>query len=108
MVVGCFSTALLTAATLYGLPVARVGTELVLSRLRPFENSNRLPATLVDALVPDLGTLGPPGTATAGPAELARAAELSRVVGYLMQPRLHPELRPEASAWLRAHWRAVL
>lgn len=54
LVVGCFSTALLTASALYGLPVARVGTEMLLDRLSPYENSNRMPVTLVDALLPEL------------------------------------------------------
>jgi len=35
LVAGCFSTALLTASVLYGLPVARAGTELLLERLTP-------------------------------------------------------------------------
>lgn len=46
LVVGFFSTALLTASQLYGLPVARLGTELMLERLTPFHNSNRIPVTL--------------------------------------------------------------
>ncbi|MYR60501.1 hypothetical protein GTY54_31135, partial [Streptomyces sp. SID625] len=54
LVVGCFSTALLTASTLYGLPVARTGTGMLLERLTPYENSNRVPVTIVDALLPDL------------------------------------------------------
>ncbi len=54
LVVGCFSTALLTASALYGLPVARVGTEVLLERLTPYENSNRVPVTVVDALLPDV------------------------------------------------------
>ena len=55
--VGCFSTAMLTASSLYGLPVTRLGTELMLERLSPFQNSNRIPITLVDALIPDLASL---------------------------------------------------
>lgn len=54
LVVGCFSTGLLTAATLYGLPVARTGTDAILARLTPYPNSNRVPLALVDALLPDL------------------------------------------------------
>lgn len=56
LVVGCFSTALLTASTCYGLPVARLGTELVLERMSPLANLNRIPALLVDETVPDLAT----------------------------------------------------
>ncbi len=36
LVVGCFSTALLTASALYGLPVAGVGTGPLLDRLTPY------------------------------------------------------------------------
>ncbi|MCD9142776.1 alpha-2,8-polysialyltransferase family protein [Streptomyces albireticuli] len=54
LVVGCFSTALLTARAFYGLRVARTGTDLLLERLSPYQNSNRVPVTLVDALLPGL------------------------------------------------------
>ena len=54
LVVGCFSTALLTASAFYGIPVARTGTDLLLDRLTPYENSNRVPVTVVDALLPPL------------------------------------------------------
>jgi hypothetical protein len=57
LVVGCFSTALMTASRLYGLPVARLGTDLLLERLSPFQNGNRIPAIIVDALVPELPSL---------------------------------------------------
>ncbi|MFF2653228.1 polysialyltransferase family glycosyltransferase [Streptomyces sp. NPDC058045] len=99
LVVGCFSTALLTASTLYGLPVARVGTELLLERLTPYQNSNRVPVTLVDALLPELADRA------AVEAQSVRSAAaglggLVTAVGYAMQPRLHPELRPDAEAYL--------
>ncbi|NUL31691.1 hypothetical protein HRW09_19545, partial [Streptomyces lunaelactis] len=62
LVAGCFSTALFTASTFYGIPVARIGTEPLLDRLTPYQNSNRVPLTIVDALVPDLaeGAAGAP------------------------------------------------
>lgn len=50
LVVSCFSTALASATALYGIPSAAVGTELLLGRLEPYENSNRVPAMIVDAL----------------------------------------------------------
>ncbi|MFK0114712.1 polysialyltransferase family glycosyltransferase [Streptomyces sp. NPDC090994] len=101
LVVGCFSTALLTASALYGLPVARVGTDTLLDRLTPFENSNRMPVTIVDALLPDLAdraavTERRPGTDTGALAELVRA------VGFTMQPRILPQLRPETEKYLSA------
>ncbi|MGY1454201.1 polysialyltransferase family glycosyltransferase [Streptomyces sp. SS8] len=108
LVVGCFSTALLTASALYGVPVARVGTGPLLDRLTPYQNSNRVPLTLVDALVPDLEAPGegegPRGEAVTGSAEAVRRAEpLVRAVGYCMQAERYPALRAEAEAWLAAH-----
>ncbi|MEU4658508.1 polysialyltransferase family glycosyltransferase [Streptomyces sp. NPDC023723] len=99
LVVGCFSTALLTASALYGLPVARIGTDTLLDRLTPFENSNRMPVTIVDAVLPDLAdpaavTGRRPGMDTDALAALVRA------VGYTMQPRILPELRPETEKYL--------
>ncbi|MFV0134035.1 polysialyltransferase family glycosyltransferase [Streptomyces sp. HMX87] len=101
LVVGCFSTALLTASALYGLPVARVGTGTLLERLTPYENSNRVPVTVVDALLPEV-------TDGAAVAEQRRGldpgalTELVRTVGFAMQPRILPGLRPEAERYLAA------
>ncbi|MDJ0382859.1 polysialyltransferase family glycosyltransferase [Streptomyces sp. G-G2] len=101
LVVGCFSTGLLTAATLYGLPVARTGTQAVLARLSPYPNSNRVPLTLVDALVPDLADPGPgPGPGVPDVAALLVA------VGFTMQPKVLPGRRAEAEAYLAAHLNA--
>ncbi|KND30681.1 MULTISPECIES: alpha-2,8-polysialyltransferase family protein [Streptomyces] len=102
LVVGCFSTALLTASALYGLPVARVGTGTLLDRLAPYENSNRVPVTIVDALLPELGdraavTSQKPGTAVTDLDGLVRA------VGFAMQPKIYPSLRAEAEAYLTRH-----
>ncbi|MFD7720497.1 polysialyltransferase family glycosyltransferase [Streptomyces sp. NPDC059814] len=98
LVVGCFSTALLTASAFYGLPVARVGTRTLLDRLTPFENSNRIPVTLVDALVPDLEDRGAgaalPAVAPDGLNDLVSA------VGFAMQPKIYPGLRPVAERYL--------
>ncbi|WP_037682872.1 alpha-2,8-polysialyltransferase family protein [Streptomyces griseus] len=102
LVVGCFSTALLTASALFGLPVARVGTGTLLERLTPYENSNRVPVTIVDALLPEL-TDGEavaeqrPGLDTDGLNDLVRA------VGFAMQPKIYPSLRAEAEAYLTRH-----
>ncbi|MGW1784308.1 alpha-2,8-polysialyltransferase family protein [Streptomyces sp. NPDC002143] len=102
LVIGCFSTALMTAAAFYGIPVARVGTELLLDRITPYENSNRVPLTVIDAALPDAerADLG-------APLELAGAAveltPLVRAVGYCMQSRKHHALRDETAAWLTEH-----
>ncbi|MFF9506238.1 polysialyltransferase family glycosyltransferase [Streptomyces sp. NPDC014724] len=105
LVVGCFSTALLTASAFYGLPVARVGTGMLLDRLAPYENSNRVPVTLVDALVPevtDRAAVERAGAA-ADPADLADLTGLVTAVGFAMQPKIHPGLRPAAERYLSAH-----
>ncbi|EST23453.1 hypothetical protein N566_25745, partial [Streptomycetaceae bacterium MP113-05] len=102
LVAGCFSTALLTAATVYGLPVARTGTELLLERLAPYQNSNRIPVTLVDVLLPDLADADAVRAWRAPGAEACREAvgALVRAVGYCMQAQIHPELREEAQRYL--------
>ncbi|BCK69030.1 hypothetical protein Srufu_029830 [Streptomyces libani subsp. rufus] len=100
LVVGCFSTALLTAATFYGLPTARTGTGLLLERLSPYQNSNRMPVTIVDALVPDLADRSehPRAHATAEGIE-----GLVTAVGYAMQHQIYPQLRPSAERYLATH-----
>ncbi|GAA5069570.1 hypothetical protein HNP84_001760 [Thermocatellispora tengchongensis] len=100
LVVGCFSTALATASRYFGLPVATMGCELLLERLTPYENSNRIPVTIVDATVPRLtpdGALEPP------PVPADRLVPLVRAVGYCMQAGAHPELREEAAAYVAEH-----
>ncbi|MGW3244274.1 polysialyltransferase family glycosyltransferase [Streptomyces sp. NPDC001070] len=103
LVVGCFSTALMTAAAFYGIPVARVGTELLLERITPYENSNRVPLTVIDAVLPDLER----DTAQVGkPLDLSpelitgELAPLVRTVSYCMQSAKYAALRDEAVAWL--------
>lgn len=102
LVVGCFSTALMTAAAFYGVPVARVGTELLLERITPYENSNRVPLTVIDAALPDAEL-----TTDHRVPELAGLAPaltpLVRTVGYCMQAQRLGALRADAVAWLEAH-----
>ncbi|WP_309050896.1 polysialyltransferase family glycosyltransferase [Streptomyces sp.] len=100
LVVGCFSTALLTAAVYHGIPVARVGTAELLERLSPYENSNRVPLTLVDRLLADLEGPQEPAVPGRAPESLA---PLVRAVGYCMRPKSHPGLRAEAERYLAAH-----
>ncbi|MEV6650071.1 polysialyltransferase family glycosyltransferase [Streptomyces sp. NPDC051219] len=105
LVTGCFSTALLTAAVHYGVPVAAVGTDLLLERLSPYENSNRVPVTLVRALLPDLERDGCDGK----PLDLSpavvngRIAPLLTAVGHCMQPEGCAHLREDAERFLAAH-----
>ncbi|MGW7608479.1 alpha-2,8-polysialyltransferase family protein [Streptomyces sp. NPDC054766] len=102
LVVGCFSTALFTASALYGLPVARVGTGLLLECLTPYENSNRVPVTIADALLPEL-TDRQAVTGQRPGMDTADLAALVRTVGFAMQPKIHPGLRPAAVRYLADH-----
>ncbi|MEU6980046.1 MULTISPECIES: alpha-2,8-polysialyltransferase family protein [unclassified Streptomyces] len=91
LVVGCFSTALLTASAFYGIATARVGTRPLLARLTPYQNSNRIPLALVDALVPALED----GEETA-PLTTEELAGLVAAVGFAMQPKVRADLREPA------------
>ncbi|MFJ5529715.1 alpha-2,8-polysialyltransferase family protein [Streptomyces sp. NPDC093261] len=102
LVVGCFSTALLTASALYGLPVARIGTETLLERLTPYENSNRVPVTIVDALLPEL-TNRTAVTKQRQGMTVESLNALVRAVGFAMQPKIYPGLRAEAEKYLTRH-----
>ncbi len=102
LVVGCFSTALLTASAFYGLPVARIGTETLLERLAPYENSNRVPVTIVDALLPELTARKAVEEQRQG-MEVASLDGLVRAVGFAMQPKIYPNLRAHAESYLTKH-----
>ncbi|HHV22745.1 MAG TPA: hypothetical protein GXZ30_14630 [Propionibacterium sp.] len=95
LVVGCFSTALMTAQALYGLPVVRVGTEQLLTALKPFPNSNRIPLVIIDSLV-----AGPEAPARLSVPEVARLIE---AVGFVMQPEVLSHRRAAAGDWLWEH-----
>ncbi|MEU6003201.1 alpha-2,8-polysialyltransferase family protein [Streptomyces sp. NPDC047197] len=102
LVIGCFSTALLTASALYNLPVARTGTETLLERLAPYQNSNRVPVTIVDALIPDLADKSAvTGRQPGMPA--ADLGELLVAVGFAMQPQIYPRRRGAAERYLSTH-----
>ncbi|WP_217168813.1 alpha-2,8-polysialyltransferase family protein [Streptomyces sp. AC512_CC834] len=98
LVVGCFSTAMVTASAYYDVPVARVGTALVMERLKPYPNSNRVPLAVVDHLVPDLERGEAPALIGAAPESLS---PLVRAIGFCMQPKTYAELREPTEAWLR-------
>ncbi|MBB5934827.1 alpha-2,8-polysialyltransferase family protein [Streptomyces zagrosensis] len=102
LVVGCFSTALITASALYGLPVARTGTDVLLERLTPYQNSNRVPVTIVDALLPNLNdpTAVRNWTAPTGDRAGKELSGLVTAVGFAMQSQIYPSLRPAAERYL--------
>ena len=72
LVVSCFSTGLATAKGLFSCETAAVGTTKLLDALAPYQNSNRIPLTIIDALhsgrysLP--GTLAEAGTSSRGAA----------------------------------------
>lgn len=99
LVVGCFSTALFTAAVFYDLPVARIGTEPLLERLTPYQNSNRVPAVLADAVLADLES-----RAGEEPIPAEDLNGLVTAVGFTMQPQIYHRLRPAAERYLSKHF----
>ena len=85
-VIAGFSTALPTVRALFGRDIEAVGADTVLSRLTPYENSNRVPATIVDVLTrPDSPYREP-----------ERMQLLIDAVGYAMQPVVAAHLRRRA------------
>ncbi len=90
-VVAGFSTALPTVHTLFGRAIGSAGNDTILAALTPFENSNRIPATLVDALTRE-------GSPYADPARLQLLID---AVGYAMQPEIAGHLRGRAEELLR-------
>lgn len=89
-VVAGFSTALPTAHALFGRAIGAEGTETVLRMLTPYENSNRIPATIVDALTRDGSPYEDPD----------RLQLLVDAVGYAMQPEIAGHLRERAEELL--------
>ncbi|MGW9268197.1 polysialyltransferase family glycosyltransferase [Microbacterium sp. NPDC055599] len=90
-VVAAFSTALPTVHTVFGRDIGAAGTADLLGTLAPFENSNRIPLTIVDALTrTDAPSPEPP--------ELQRLVD---AVGYAMQPLVAEHLRERAEEFLR-------
>lgn len=85
-VVAGFSSALTSARAMLGLPIASAGNELLLGRLEPYENGNRIPVTIVDALTR-------PSSPYASPAALQALVD---AVGYCMQPTIMAHLRQRA------------
>ncbi|MBA4866362.1 hypothetical protein H1V43_34630 [Streptomyces sp. PSKA54] len=102
-VIGCFSTGLFTARTLYGIPAFRVGTETVLSGLRPYSNSNRIPLAIAYAGLssPSL----PPHNKDRGGAPVGGddPGPLVRTLTYCMHPQAYPQLRRDAEQFLAQH-----
>lgn len=89
LMIGVFSTALATARAIYGIETATVGTELLLDRIAPYQNSNRVPLTIIDRL-------DRTGAAELSAAQAAELQSLVEAVAYCMQPIIAQDLRPVA------------
>ncbi|AQY02566.1 polysialyltransferase family glycosyltransferase [Microbacterium foliorum] len=89
-VIAGFSTALPTVQALFGREIDAVGADTVLARLTPYENSNRVPATIVDALT----------RADSPYRDPERMQLLIDAVGYAMQPVFAGHLRGRAEQLL--------
>lgn len=50
LVISCFSTGMFTVHKLFEIPMISVHSDMMLDRLKPYENSNRIPAVLADYL----------------------------------------------------------
>ncbi|HEY9292068.1 MAG TPA: alpha-2,8-polysialyltransferase family protein [Microlunatus sp.] len=107
-VIGCFSTAMITAARFYRIPVFRTGTELMLDRLTPYHNSNRIPVTVVDATVPPVqlpqSEDSPPEDPRTRRSAVINIVDLVGAVGYVMQPALYQDHRPAVIDFLGRHY----
>ena len=102
LVVGCFSTALLTACAFYGLPVARIGTEVAagatdaVSEQQPGAGDHRGRAAAGPG-----GREGGRRLVAAGRERAGRQLTgLITAVGFAMQAQIYPDLRPAAERYL--------
>ncbi|MGA5418532.1 polysialyltransferase family glycosyltransferase [Streptomyces pseudogriseolus] len=93
LVVGCASAALFTASALYGLPVARVGTERLLGRLTPYHHPRRTALVLAEAVLPG---------AAGGPPAAGDLDGLLNALAFTMRPQVRPALRADAERYLAA------
>lgn len=91
LVLGCFSTGLVTGARYWDLPAVTAGTAEVLAALPRFEDSNRIPLALVEQAFP----------ASGAPADVDTLQTVTETVGYCMQWRMRGPWRPAAEAALR-------
>lgn len=100
LVVSCFSTGLATARALFGCETAAVGTLNLLQALAPYQNSNRIPLTIIDAL--DSGRYALPGDLADVGAGARDLNPLIDAVTYCMQSESAAHLRGSAVEFLTA------
>ncbi len=100
LVVSCFSTALMTAKYLFNIDAAAVGTALLLERLSPYENSNRVPVTIIDAVLER--KIQAPDQDGADTPAARRLQPLVEAVSYCMQSDTLAAVRPSAETYLQS------
>ncbi|RBP68235.1 hypothetical protein DFO66_101464 [Brevibacterium sanguinis] len=120
LVLGGFSTALATARAVFGTPALAVGSDLLLERIAPYQNSNRVPLTIIAEVcdgtapgdggdsgpgtAPGQGSAGAPGAAPGRTGAVAvdrdRLQDLVNAVSYCMAPEFSRDLRARAEAFL--------
>ena len=93
LVIGCFSTALVTARALYGIPAKAVQTDLLLERITPYQNSNRIPVTIADAVLDG-------SNAQLSAEQVTELQALLDSVSYAMQPKVAFRLKETAHDYL--------
>ncbi|MFJ2621630.1 polysialyltransferase family glycosyltransferase [Glutamicibacter sp. NPDC087344] len=101
LVVSCFSTGLATARYILDTEVTAVGTGMMLQALAPYENSNRIPLSIIHALfVQEI----PVPVDSEHPAGQDALSQLLTAVSYCMQAARLPQLREPAAAFLAEHY----
>lgn len=101
LVVSCYSTGLATARALFDTATAAVGTSMMLQALAPYQNSNRIPLTIVDALHTG-GYVLPGELAEAGAGPTKDLGPLIDAVTYCMQSETASHLRENAIEFLES------
>jgi hypothetical protein len=96
VVVSAFSTGLMTLRATRGVLAVAVGTEELMPLLSPYQNSNRVPLILADALLR-------PGSDPRLAQDPALLQGLMEAVAYAMRSTLLPELRQPAQDFLTRH-----
>jgi len=97
-VISCFSTGLATARYLLGIEPVAVGTGDLLAALKPYENSNRVPLVLAEALYARRGFEAPDETEDGDPRlDLQRLVDS---VAYCMQPSMLASSAERARSYL--------
>lgn len=92
LIVGGFSTALATAREIYEVPALTVGADMLLEAITPYQNSNRIPLTII-AEVCD-------GSAPVSHSSAEELSSLVAAVSYCMAPDVSRDLRGSAEAFL--------